>query len=125
MATIESLIELPYNRPGEDLNDNLVEDGEGFVNVKATLQNLIKILKISVNKLEEINKNIPMDNTLDIYGSGDCIGLCGDDEVLLKLINKGLIVEGEFNEEHSIASGQDTDSDTESDSESEKNTEED
>lgn len=99
MCTLQTLIKLPYNRPGEDLNDCLIEDINGTVHVKKSLQNLINLLKKSIRLLEEININIPENNTLDIYGNGVNIGMSGDEKILLNLIKKKLIEEGEFNEE--------------------------
>ena len=99
MSFIESLINLPYSKPGDDLKKCLVEDSEGCVNVKLTLAKMIHLLKTSVNQLEIINNLIPSDNTLDIYGSGKNIGMSGDNEVLTILLDKGCVIEGIFEEE--------------------------
>lgn len=98
MSFTEVLIELPHTKPGEDLNNCMITDADDYVNVKQTLTNMINLLKLSLKQLEDINKLIPENNTLDIYGSGQKIGLCGDNEVLEKLLDEGLVVEGTFEE---------------------------
>lgn len=102
MSFIETLIQLPYSRPGNDLQNCIVEDDEGYINVKLTLANMVNLLKQSAKKLEDINNLIPNGNTLDIYGSGQSIGMSGDNEVLDVLLNKGLVVEGVFEEDDEI-----------------------
>ena len=99
MPFTEALLKLTYYEPGEDLNKYISENKDGIVNVKATLNSLIKLLKKSISKLEKINKIIPNDTTLDIYGSGHNIGMSGDNEIIEKLLAKGLVEEGEFVEE--------------------------
>jgi hypothetical protein len=99
MSFIEAIVQLPYSKPGNDLKNCLVENDGGCVDVKQTLQNMIDLLKTSINQLEELQKNIPNDNTLDIYGSGSTIGMSGDNEVLDMLLDKGLVFEGTFDEE--------------------------
>lgn len=99
MSFIEAIIELPYSRPGDDLNNCINQNKIGIVNVKKTLRNMIDFLKISIKNLEDIDEIIPENNALDIYGSGQNIGICGDDEIILKLIEKGLIIEEDFKED--------------------------
>ena len=119
MSFIETLIQLSYSKPGEDLKNSLVEDNDGNVDVKLTLTNIITLLKMSVTHLENINNLIPYDNTLDIYGSGQSIGMSGDNEVLEKLLDKGFVIEGIFEEddENGIFNDDDSDSDNENCSE--------
>ena len=116
MSFTEVLIELPYTKPGEDLNNCMSSDADDYVNVKQTLTNMINLLKLSLKQLEDINKLIPENNTLDIYGSGQSIGLCGDNEVLEKLLEKGLVIEGAFeessDEKHILTNSDDSDSDS-------------
>ena len=117
MSFIETLIQLPYSKPGEDLKNSLVEDHNGNVDVKLTLTNMITLLKMSIINLENINNLIPNDNTLDIYGSGQSIGMSGDNEVLEKLLDKGFVIEGIFEEDDENGIFNDDDSDNENCSE--------
>lgn len=111
MEFLEALIHLPYSQPGNDLKNCMVEI-DGYVNVKDTLQNMINLMKQSLFHLESIASVIPETNTLDIYGNGELIGLCGDNDVIETLLALELVTEGEF-----VEDSVDTLSDSESEEE--------
>lgn len=99
MTFVEAVLSLPHSSPGEDLNSSIVIDKNGLVNVKGTLKNMIKILNQSIDNLEKMCHEIPEDNSLDIYSNGHLVGICGDNKVIHDLVQKGLVIEGDFSEE--------------------------
>jgi len=118
MAFIETLIKLPYTSPGDDLQNCIVEDNDGIVNVKITLNNMIKLLKTSIKQLKNINDLIPIHNTLDIYGNGESIGMSGDNDVVQALLFSGLVIEGEFEENDEAYCDETSNGNSETDSDS-------
>jgi hypothetical protein len=98
MTFVEAVLSLPHSCPGEDLNSSIVIDKNGLVNVKGTLKNMIKILHQSIDNLEKMCNEIPDANSLDIYSNGHSVGICGDNKVIRNLIEKKLVIEGDFSE---------------------------
>ncbi len=111
-----SEIHLPILKKGDDMNDCLVKNTDGTVNVKESLAKYSDLLLLAV---DTINNNIPDTNNLTLCGDTHYIGLSGDAEIIQKLAGLNLVsVYDDYASDpdpDSDSSGSDTDSEDDSD----------
>lgn len=90
-TTKTARIWLPYFKQGDDMNSCLVRDEKNKLNVKASFENHINLLKSAIELLEGIKNSLPEDGDFDIDADTHMISITGDRNIIEKLQNNKLL----------------------------------
>jgi len=85
-----------------DISNYIIEDENGITDTKSSLKYFIDDLQQCINKLQTVHDLIPEENSLNICGNGERIGLQGDPELVKKLVYYGLATEWTYDDDEDL-----------------------
>lgn len=104
-----STIQLNYFKQGDDMNNCLIKDDNGKVNVKKSLKNYIVKMKSVIDHVKEIHDFIPDENNLELTGDTHYISLNGEHEIIERLVNFNLIQLNTYSDDDESECGENCD----------------
>lgn len=96
---------LSYYKQGDDLDQCIVRDENNKIDSRATLENHINLLQMSIDCLKNIINELPLVNDIELNGNTHYIGITGDERIINNLIEKNLVFEDDFSDEEGSENG--------------------